>query len=1075
MKSVVPLYVERFTADAGVQYYVRPLFFGMADASRDDLKKATDSVAGQLRKRAMALAAEPRHDEISALLYSPRVTEEHVRVHINLKRRTFQGQYLFALYEAHGRRIAFTPRLPELHFTLEAGDRLEARAAEVLAAYYRNLEREEVEFQPEWHTTRGQSWLAHLELNLDLDKLARRSEKQQQEAVESYKAEAGGAELLRVGRNLCEAWPDDLDRAVLRESSVAELSRLLWSNDKRPLALVGKSGVGKTALLHESLRRAMDGGRVAKGGARQIWLVSPQRLISGMSFVGQWENRLNSILAECRRQRHILYFDDFLGLFRAGQSASSRLSVANVLRPYIERREVRLLAEFTPEALRVLSDLDRGWSDLFHQVPVPEPSEPEVWRILLQVQRDLEARHSVRFDLDALPTVLDLMLRYRRDVALPGKAASFLAQLAGKHRHGAVNRTAVLREFEAGTGLSVTFLDERAGLGRAEIVKGLRARLIGQDQAVDAIASVVSVAKARLNDPERPLGTLLFLGPTGTGKTQCAKALAAWLYGSESSLLRFDMNEFVDGYAVSRLAGTMDDPEGLLTSAVRRRPFATILFDEIEKAHPAAFDLLLQVLGEGRLTDAIGRTVDFTNCVIILTSNLGTRQAGGGLGFSGHDVQGEQAYVNAARAFFRPEFFNRLDYVVPFTALPREHVEEIARGLLRGVMSREGLSRRLCVLEVEPEAMDAVVEQGYHPTLGARAIKRAIESRLTGPVAEQLAALAPDAPTVLRLGGRAGQLQVEVSTLVAAASEPGTCAAVSYKAFDNVVARIDAILNRAEQWLDETRPTGALSGREINPAQRRHFAVRQLYTWLDESVERLVSGVQSQSERKPHLREDGATQRLRDRAGPTADIEWDTLPPESWKSIRADSDLRALALAAAPDAGSWWRDNRLRLLAAEAARLKLMLDSPPQEQRALIAFRTLDGRGHPLVQMHVGSLEAMARRRLDLEVRRVDDPATNTYGLLATGDLAFSLLRGESATALLWAGGELGLLSTAVSQLEPAQKPDLPQPGPLQAVSRVWVETRCLDVRTGILSRQRPSLAMLQVWAAGSLMLEEPA
>lgn len=244
--------------------------------------------------------------------------------------------------------------------------------------------------------------------------------------------------------------------------------------------------------------------------------------------------------------------------------------------------------------------------------------------------------------------------------------------------------------------------------------------------AVAACADAVTIAKARLNDPVRPIASFLFLGPTGVGKTQCAKSLAKYLFG-EGRLLRFDMNEFAGYSSVARLIGTFDAPEGLLTSVVRREPFAVVLFDEIEKAHPAFFDLLLGVMGDARLTDARGQTVDFTNTIIIMTSNLGAQEDATDLGFRQTNQSDASVYRQAAEKFFKPEFFNRVTRVVPFERLRREDVREIAGRLIQDIFSREGLTRRGVKLIVETEALNLLVQAGYHPQLGARALKRTLE------------------------------------------------------------------------------------------------------------------------------------------------------------------------------------------------------------------------------------------------------------------------------------------------------------------------------------------------------------
>src|SRR5262249_10096451 len=269
-----------------------------------------------------------------------------------------------------------------------------------------------------------------------------------------------------------------------------------------------------------------------------VWLISPQRLISGMSYVGQWEARLLAILRHAKKRHHVLYFDDLVGLFLAGISAVATLSAAQVMKPYLERRDVRVVGEITPEGLRVLQERDRSFADVFHVLPIREPSDADTLQILIGAQRRLEGKHRCGFDLDVLPTVIDLQRRYERTAAFPGKAARMLTRLAVKAEAdqqasgykkeepqdpfapaSVVPRDGVLTEFRAQSGPSLAFLARRARLDRDEIMGALKAQVIGQEEAVEAAADVIAVAKARLNDPDRPLAAFLFLGPTGVGKT----------------------------------------------------------------------------------------------------------------------------------------------------------------------------------------------------------------------------------------------------------------------------------------------------------------------------------------------------------------------------------------------------------------------------------------------------------------------------------------------------------------------------------------------------------------------------
>ncbi len=830
MKLTIPLYVWQHRG----RYTVRPLFFAEPAEADDRLEHALQRLTRKLRERLHRLGELERHDELAAFAFCPPLEYHRTNVAVELRRRVVRVRLLFVVLRALGRRVAFTPTFPDLWFELDNVEHLADRAGEVLGAHFRRRESEDDDdfVSPEHYNLTGTAWVSPL----DLEVVPTQRTPDPHELDRLFLGRAGPVsgeqELFRVGRCLDHLFPDDLDRVLLRDREIDELTRLLDAADRRPVLLVGPPLVGKTALLHEYVYRTVEARTERHKLERLTWLVAPQRLISGMSYVGQWENRLLAILKEAQRRDHRLYFDNVLGLYHAGVTSQSDLSVAHVLKPYVERRDVRVIAETTPEALRVWRERDRGFADLFHVVPLREPDEPGTLRILIDSQRQLEARHRCRFAVDALPVALDLQRRYARSQAFPGKAALFLRRLAVKYPAAAVTRAEVFAEFQARSGLRLSFLDPRTRLERAEVLEALRRQIIGQEAALQAAADVVGIARARLNEPDRPLAALLFLGPTGVGKTQTAKALARYLFGDADKLVRFDMNEFLTPGAAARLIGTFDQPEGLLTAAVRRQPFCVVLLDEIEKAHPEVFDLLLQVLGEGRLTDAHGRLTDFSNAIVILTSNLGVREAAAKVGFGGE--AGGAAYVRAAERFFRPEFFNRIDRVVPFDRLGRDDVWHIAELLMQDVLKREGLVRRKCVLRVEAAALERVVDQGYDPQLGARALKRAIERLLTRPVARRLAEGLPEAMTLIHLypdGADVG-VRVEGLTQVEPAAPPPDLGDPR-----PVIDAVRAVALRALQQVEPLRPEGAITA-ETAGQYAHYFQVKELAGGLREQARR---------------------------------------------------------------------------------------------------------------------------------------------------------------------------------------------------------------------------------------------
>ena len=515
--------------------------------------------------------------------------------------------------------------------------------------------------------------------------------------------------------------------------------------------------------------------------------------------------------------------------------------MGQVLKDFIERREVSLLGETTPEAFNVLKEVDRGFADLFRVIQVREPTPEVTLEVLIRHVRELEGRHRCRFHPAALPRVIELQRRYARQQAFPGKAAVFLERLAIKHagQKQAVDADVVLDEFHRTSGLARAFVDDRAQLRRDEVCAALSERLMGQRPAVDALADVVSIGKARLQDPTRPLASCLFLGPTGVGKTQAAKSLARYLLGDEGKLLRFDMNEHGDASAVARLVGTFEQPAGQLTAAVAQNPFAVLLLDEIEKAHPDVFDLLLQVLDDGRLTDSGGHTVDFTGTIIILTSNLGADEAGKAIGFDDAAALDDQVYVKAAERFFRPEFFNRLDRIIPFTRLDRATIGAIADALLDEVLGREGLRRRKSLLDLHPVALERIVELGFHPRLGARALKRALDQQLARPVAAQLSAIAPGRPLLVKVTPAEKEgLEIALQGLTEAERVEVAPAALDFDAPLELIDRLEKIVVRLDEQLRVFEPPSTLEPSAYEISHRVYYALggllRDLWTTLEE-------------------------------------------------------------------------------------------------------------------------------------------------------------------------------------------------------------------------------------------------
>ena len=844
MNISIPIYIER-QAD---RLFFRPLFSPEPEAVHRHMERGMGSLSGKIRRFLNDLNGKTRHDELADFLFQPDFQDKTLDFRIPAGKKSVRTRLLYILIRHGDRHLVYVPALNGLWFDLMRGEDLKDRAYEAVGDYVREAMRvdsgEGAAFDPGVELDK-KAWVMHLDLDF-APKIVPRIEADDSMSFFAMIGDMGKMdgreELEETGRCLNRQYPDGLGRAFLRDRELEEFEKVLEDGRRRPILLIGPPQAGKTAICHEYLRRRIERTNEAKGRKPlSFWLLSPQRLISGMSYVGQWEERVLAILKHAAKKRIVLMFDDLLGLYRAGVSSSSSLSVADVLKPFAIRREVSILAETTPEAFRAFQELDRGFADQFHLLPVRETASDDTLTILIRTMRELEGRHWCKFHPAVLPLVVDLQRRYARRLAFPGKAVLFMEQLASRFEKKEIAPGDALDEFHKKSGLSLSILDDRVRLTKSDVEEELRKAVVGQESAVAAMAEAVSIAKARLNDPSRPLASFLFLGPTGVGKTHCAKALAANLFGSEEKLLRFDMNEYVEADSVSRLTGTFYQPQGLLTNAVNHSPFSVILLDEIEKAHPDVFNLLLQVLDDGRLTDALGRTSDFTNAIIVMTSNLGARESGKSTGYMETGKEARAAkYIRAAESFFRPEFFNRLDRIIPFSHLEKKEIESIGKKVLEAVFRREGLARRKSLLDIHPDIVAEVAREGYHPELGARALKREIERTVARPAAAHLAGINPGKASVVAIDRQDGKIRVLVRELGEAEKVHWPLLAMTEDEALERIGRMESFFERISADLSSFRPRHGVNADNLLPEHEFYFEVSDRMARLRKRVERFL-------------------------------------------------------------------------------------------------------------------------------------------------------------------------------------------------------------------------------------------
>jgi ATP-dependent Clp protease ATP-binding subunit ClpC len=616
--------------------------------------------------------------------------------------------------------------------------------------------------------------------------------------------------IEEFGRNLTKlAKEGKIDPVVGREKEIERAVQVLGRRTKNNPVLVGEPGVGKTAIAEGLAQRIINQDVPDILQDKQVISLDMASVVSGTRFRGDFEERLKKIMEEVRTAGNIILVIDEIHTLVGAGGTEGGLDASNILKPALARGELQCLGATTLDEYRKHIERDAALERRFQPIMVGEPTVQETIEILHGLRSVYEQHHRVTISDAALQAAAELSDRYISDRFLPDKAIDLIDEAGSRVRlrnsmsstnkelkrqlisvskakdeavrlqdfdkagqmrdqeleieaqlqlesqtetfHGIVDEEDIAQIVASWTGVPVNKLTESESELLLHLEDTLHQRLIGQEQAVTSVSRAIRRARVGLKNPNRPIASFIFSGPTGVGKTELAKSLASYFFGSEEAMIRLDMSEYMERHTVSKLIGSPPgyvgyDEGGQLTEAVRRRPYTVLLFDEIEKAHPDVFNMLLQILDDGHLSDAKGRKVDFKNTLIILTSNIGSKvieKGGGGLGFDFSENAADANYTRIKtlvneelKAYFRPEFLNRLDEIIVFTQLNKEEVKEIAEIMLKEVAGR--LTEKGISLEVTERFKERVVQEGYDPSYGARPLRRAIMRLLEDSLAEAM-------------------------------------------------------------------------------------------------------------------------------------------------------------------------------------------------------------------------------------------------------------------------------------------------------------------------------------------------
>lgn len=630
--------------------------------------------------------------------------------------------------------------------------------------------------------------------------------KESEEKQKTPALTAFGRDLTEMARR------GELDPVIGRASEIERVIQILCRRTKNNPVLLGEAGVGKTAIAEGLAQAIVAGDVPELLADKKVITLDLALMVAGTKYRGQFEERIKAVMDEIRRTKNVILFIDELHTIVGAGSAEGAMDASNIIKPALSRGEMQCIGATTLNEYRKFIEKDSALERRFQSVLVKEPSVDEAVLILKGLKRKYEDHHHARFTDDAIREAVELSSRYLTDRFLPDKAIDVMDEAGARARISAMTRppelktleeeieeikvekdnairdqkfeeAASLRDRERSarekleeamnewrkerdekvvdvsaddimsvvskwTGVPLTRMEDTEMSRLLDMETVLSSQVIGQEEAVGVISKALRRSRANLKDPKRPIGSFVFLGPTGVGKTLLAKALTEFMFDDPEALIQIDMSEYMEKFASSRLIGSPPgyvghDEGGQLTEQVRRRPYSVVLFDEIEKAHPDVMNLLLQIMEEGKLTDSLGRTVDFRNTIIIMTSNIGAEftKKNTGLGFNASGAAGsyeqlKEKMIESAKQMYKPELLNRMDDIIVFHQLSRDDVRKILDIELTKVKGRLAVKRM--TLKLEESAIDFLIDKGFDPLNGARPLRRAIERYLEDPLAEEL-------------------------------------------------------------------------------------------------------------------------------------------------------------------------------------------------------------------------------------------------------------------------------------------------------------------------------------------------